>query len=98
MTDWFFFMVLDIGNPTTEAIPLGTRFLVGLFQAIAVRAAGFSAVSVAQLAAAVKYVSNLKHDYVSFELHMQSSLCGHDVHQCLYVPFSSLLQKRLIVT
>ena len=54
MTDWFFFMVLDIGNAATEAIPLGTRFLVGLFQGIAVRAAGFSAISVAELAAAVK--------------------------------------------
>ncbi|KAG6902774.1 hypothetical protein C0995_011922 [Termitomyces sp. Mi166 len=53
MTDWFFFMVLDIGNAATEAIPLGTRFLVGFFQGIAVRAAGFSAISVAELAAAV---------------------------------------------
>ncbi|KAG6920213.1 hypothetical protein DXG01_004982 [Tephrocybe rancida] len=54
LTDWFFFLVLDIGNPETEAIPLGRRFLVGLFQGIAVRSAGFSAVSVSGLAAAVK--------------------------------------------
>ncbi|KAG6828526.1 hypothetical protein H0H92_007654 [Tricholoma furcatifolium] len=54
MTDWFFFMVLDIGNPVTEAIPLGTRFVVGLFQGIAVRSAGFSAVNVAGLAAGVQ--------------------------------------------
>ncbi|RDB25358.1 Low-affinity potassium transport protein [Hypsizygus marmoreus] len=53
-TDWFFFLVLDIGNPVIEAIPVGTRILVGLFQAIAVRAAGFSAVSLAALAAGVK--------------------------------------------
>ncbi|KAF5380579.1 hypothetical protein D9615_004675 [Tricholomella constricta] len=53
-TDWFFFMVLDIGDPETDAIPLGTRFVVGLFQGIAVRSAGFSAVSIATLAAAIK--------------------------------------------
>ncbi|KAF8070723.1 cation transport protein-domain-containing protein [Lyophyllum atratum] len=53
-TDWFFFLVLDIGNPGTESIPLGIRFLVGLFQAVAVRAAGFSAVSLSVLAAGVK--------------------------------------------
>ncbi|KAF9464972.1 cation transport protein-domain-containing protein [Collybia nuda] len=54
VVDWFFFLVLDIGNPVVEDIPLGTRFVVGMFQAVAVRSAGFSAVSIAALAAGVK--------------------------------------------
>ncbi|KAK0195856.1 cation transport protein-domain-containing protein [Armillaria mellea] len=53
-TDWFFFMVLDIGTPAIEVIPLGTRFVIGLLQAIAVRAAGFATVSLSALAPAVK--------------------------------------------
>ncbi|TRM69077.1 cation transport protein-domain-containing protein [Schizophyllum amplum] len=53
-TDWFFFMVLDIGNAAIEAVPLGTRFCIGLLQALAVRAAGFSTVSLSVLAPAVK--------------------------------------------
>jgi Trk-type K+ transport system membrane component len=56
LTDWFFFMVLDIGNPDIESIPLNVRFANGLLQAIAVRAAGFGAVPLAKLAPAVKYV------------------------------------------
>ena len=52
-------MVLDIGNAAIEAIPLGTRFCVGLLQAIAVRAAGFSTVSLSLLAPAVKCVPPL---------------------------------------
>ncbi|KAI0060371.1 TrkH-domain-containing protein [Artomyces pyxidatus] len=54
MTDWFFFLVLDIGNPTVEAIPVGVRILLGAAQAVAVRLAGFQAVPVAALAPAVK--------------------------------------------
>ncbi|KAL0072467.1 hypothetical protein AAF712_000230 [Marasmius tenuissimus] len=53
-TDWFFFMVLDIGTPAIEAIPLGTRFVIGLLQGVAVRAAGFGIVPLAALAPAVK--------------------------------------------
>ncbi|KAG7091120.1 hypothetical protein E1B28_010174 [Marasmius oreades] len=53
-TDWFFFMVLDIGNVTMEAIPLGTRFAAGFLQGVAVRAAGFGIVPLAALAPAVK--------------------------------------------
>ena len=53
-TDWFFFMVLDIGNPAIDYIPLGIRFIVGLLQAVAVRAAGFGLVALAALAPAVK--------------------------------------------
>ncbi|KAJ7772100.1 cation transport protein-domain-containing protein [Mycena maculata] len=54
LTDWFFFMVLDIGNPAIEVIPLNVRFIIGLLQAIAVRAAGFATVTLSALAPAVK--------------------------------------------
>ncbi|KAG8880238.1 low affinity potassium transporter [Tulasnella sp. 332] len=54
LTDWISFLVLDIGTPAVEAIPLGTRFAVGLLQAAAVRAAGFAAVALSALAPAVK--------------------------------------------
>ncbi|KAF7362270.1 Potassium transport protein [Mycena venus] len=54
MTDWFFFMVLDIGNPAMDSIPLNVRFAIGLLQAIAVRAAGFGTVALSALAPAVK--------------------------------------------
>jgi len=47
-------MVLDIGNPEMETIPLGVKFISGLLQAIAVRAAGFAAVPLSALAPAVK--------------------------------------------
>lgn len=53
-TDWFFFLVLDIGNPVIEQVPLGTRFAIGLLQAFAVRAAGFGTIALGALAPAVK--------------------------------------------
>ena len=54
LTDWFCFLVLDIGTPAIEAIPLHQRVLLGLIQAVAVRAAGFAAVPLAALAPGVK--------------------------------------------
>ncbi|TFK50964.1 TrkH-domain-containing protein [Heliocybe sulcata] len=53
-TDWVSFLVLDIGTPEIQAVPVGTRVIVGLLQATAVRAAGFSAVALSALAPAVK--------------------------------------------
>ncbi|KAL5532056.1 hypothetical protein ACEPAF_5620 [Sanghuangporus sanghuang] len=53
-TDYFFFLILDIGNATMEAIPLGVRFAIGLLQSCAVRAAGFATVSLGNLAPAVQ--------------------------------------------
>jgi len=47
-------MVLDIGNPAIDYIPLGVRFVLGLLQAVAVRAAGFGTVALSALAPAVK--------------------------------------------
>ncbi|KAI9465251.1 cation transport protein-domain-containing protein, partial [Lactarius psammicola] len=55
-TDWFFFLILDLGNPVIESIPAGVRVIDGLFQATAVRAAGFAIVSLLALAPAVKHV------------------------------------------
>jgi len=52
--DWVCFIVLDLGNPIIEEIPGGARTMAGLFQACAVRAAGFAIVSMNQLAPAVK--------------------------------------------
>ena len=56
VTDWFFFLVLDIGNPAITSIPAGVRVIIGLLQATAVRAAGFGTVALSALAPAVKYV------------------------------------------
>jgi len=53
VTDWVAFLVLDIGNPAIEAIPVGQRIFDGLFQATAVRAAGFQVVGLLGLAPAV---------------------------------------------
>lgn len=49
-------MILDIGNEAIESIPLGTRFLNGLFQSFAVRAAGFAIVPLAATAPAVQFL------------------------------------------
>ncbi|KAM0793243.1 hypothetical protein ACM66B_000706 [Microbotryomycetes sp. NB124-2] len=52
--DWVSFIVLDIGNPEIEAIPVGTRIIDGLLQSFAVRAAGFTIVSLANVAPALQ--------------------------------------------
>lgn len=54
LTDWVSFLVLDIGTPEIMQIPVGTRIVIGLLQAGAVRAAGFAAISLNALAPAVK--------------------------------------------
>jgi len=53
-TDWFFFLVLDLGNSAVTSIPVGVRVIIGLLQATAVRAAGFATVNLSDLAPAVK--------------------------------------------
>lgn len=53
-TDYFFFLVLDIGNTAFDSIPVGVRFAIGALQATAVRAAGFATVPLSQLAPAVQ--------------------------------------------
>ncbi|KAI0302328.1 cation transport protein-domain-containing protein [Multifurca ochricompacta] len=53
-TDWFFFLILDLGNQAIVSIPVGVRVIDGMLQAAAVRAAGFAVVSLSALAPAVK--------------------------------------------
>ncbi|QGA21251.1 hypothetical protein EYB26_008961 [Talaromyces marneffei] len=48
-TDWVAFEVLNYDNPAIDSIPLGSRILDGLFQAICVRSGGFYVVSIASL-------------------------------------------------
>ncbi|ORY75669.1 cation transport protein-domain-containing protein [Leucosporidium creatinivorum] len=57
--DWAAFLLLDIGNEEIEAIPIGNRVFLGLFQAIAVRTSGLAIVSLATIAPALQvlYVS-----------------------------------------
>ena len=97
VVDWFFFLVLDIGNPVVEAIPLGPRFAVGLLQATAVRSAGFSGISLAGLAAGVKSVKLTWSKSFVNKHHTQSSFCHHDVHQCLYVMLLILYRIHSLV-
>jgi Trk-type K+ transport system membrane component len=47
--DWFFFEVLNIGNPAVSSIPGGYRVVAGLFQAFAVRSGGFYVVTISAL-------------------------------------------------
>ncbi|GAA5966621.1 hypothetical protein JCM3765_005678 [Sporobolomyces pararoseus] len=54
--DWIAFVVLDIGNPQIDALSPGVRCINGLFQAIAVRTAGFSIVSLATVAPALQFL------------------------------------------
>ncbi|GAA5827392.1 hypothetical protein JCM5353_001456 [Sporobolomyces roseus] len=54
--DWVAFIVLDIGNPQIMALSPGVRCIDGLFQAIAVRTAGFSIVGLATVAPALQFL------------------------------------------
>ncbi|KAI1077582.1 TrkH-domain-containing protein [Whalleya microplaca] len=48
-TDWAAFEILNLGNSTLDQIPLGSRIIDGLFQALAVRSGGFYVVSIPTL-------------------------------------------------
>ncbi|KAI0594794.1 TrkH-domain-containing protein [Biscogniauxia sp. FL1348] len=48
-SDWVAFEILNLGNTTLEQIPLGSRIIDGLFQALAVRSGGFYVVSIPTL-------------------------------------------------
>ncbi|KAI5982486.1 cation transport protein-domain-containing protein [Pisolithus albus] len=54
VSDWLCFLILDIGNSAISSIPIGARIVAGLYQAIAVRNAGFSIVPLSQVSPAVK--------------------------------------------
>ncbi|KAF8470908.1 TrkH-domain-containing protein, partial [Russula ochroleuca] len=51
---WFCFLVLNIGIPAFDAVPVGQRFLLGLVQAVSVRFAGFQSIAISVLAPAVQ--------------------------------------------
>lgn len=55
-TDWIFFQILDLGNSTIESWSVGQRIFDGLFQSIAVRAAGFQVISLLEVAPAVQFL------------------------------------------
>ncbi|CDO70946.1 hypothetical protein BN946_scf184829.g55 [Trametes cinnabarina] len=50
------FIVLDIGLQVTDSLSPGTRVVAGLFQSFAVRASGFSIVSIASLAPSFQFL------------------------------------------
>ena len=54
VTDWICFLLLDIGTPSIEEIPLGRRFACGFLQSTAVRAAGFNIVNLSNLSPSVQ--------------------------------------------
>jgi len=62
--DLFFFLVLDLGDSYTSAIPVGYRILDGFFQAVSTRTAGFSVTNLALLHPAM-LVSYLIMMYIS---------------------------------
>ena len=82
-TDYFFFLVLDIGNATMEAIPVGVRFAIGVLQSCAVRSAGFATVPLASLAPAVQCVTLLMIVVFSCLTRSQDVVRDDDVCQCL---------------
>ncbi|KAK4698324.1 Trk/Ktr/HKT type cation transporter, partial [Phenoliferia sp. Uapishka_3] len=55
-TDWFAFLILDIGNPQIDSIPIGTRVINGLFQALSVRSGGFAIVNLSTIAPALQFL------------------------------------------
>ncbi|EJD08024.1 TrkH-domain-containing protein [Fomitiporia mediterranea MF3/22] len=54
IVDWFFFLVLNIGEAVYDAIPLGVRFAIGILQSTSVRAAGFATVATSSFAPALQ--------------------------------------------
>ncbi|OTB04755.1 hypothetical protein M426DRAFT_320613 [Hypoxylon sp. CI-4A] len=45
VADWFLILILSIGNPTMEAIPLGQRIFDALFQGFSIPSGGYAIVS-----------------------------------------------------
>ena len=64
LIDLFFFLVLDIGDAEINLIPVGYRFVIGLFQAVSTRTAGLSAIDLNILHPAV-LISYMVMMYVS---------------------------------
>ncbi|KAF2706058.1 TrkH-domain-containing protein [Pleomassaria siparia CBS 279.74] len=45
LTDWVLILILSIGNPTMEAIPLGQRIFISLFEGFSIPSGGYAIVS-----------------------------------------------------
>ena len=58
ITDWIFFLALNLGIPSFSQLSVGVRVINGLLQAATIRSAGFTVVPTASLAPAVKLVSS----------------------------------------
>ncbi|GAA5966622.1 hypothetical protein JCM3765_005679 [Sporobolomyces pararoseus] len=54
--DWLCFWLLDIGNSTVEALSPAVRCIDGLFQALAIRTAGFAVINLAEVAPALQFL------------------------------------------
>ncbi|GAA5884804.1 hypothetical protein JCM16303_007276 [Sporobolomyces ruberrimus] len=54
--DWICFWLLDVGNPVIDALTPAARCVDGLFQALAVRTAGFSVISLGDASPALQFL------------------------------------------
>ncbi|KAI0931017.1 hypothetical protein AcW1_007116 [Taiwanofungus camphoratus] len=54
LIDWMFDLILNIGNPATKEIPIGTRIINAVLSAVAVRSAGYQSIPVSALVPAVQ--------------------------------------------
>ncbi|KOG98486.1 Trk1p [Saccharomyces eubayanus] len=63
-TDWILFIILDFGSTVVKSLSKGYRVLVGLFQSVSTRTAGFSVVDLSQLHPSIQ-VSYMLMMYVS---------------------------------
>lgn len=80
VTNLLFDLVLNIGNPVTEAIPFGVRFVDAILIAAACRNAGYQPIPVSSLVPAAQYVSSSTVIFISELKTNQGTLRGHDVH------------------
>ncbi|KAI9066036.1 TrkH-domain-containing protein [Trametes sanguinea] len=56
-TNLFFYLILDIGNPATESLPFGVKFIDAVLDAAACRNAGYQPIPVSSLMPAVQVLS-----------------------------------------
>ncbi|KAH9891907.1 TrkH-domain-containing protein [Cubamyces lactineus] len=56
-TNLFFYLVLDIGNPATESLPFGVKFIDAILDAAACRNAGYQPIPMSSLMPAVQVLS-----------------------------------------
>ncbi|CCF59106.1 hypothetical protein KAFR_0G00730 [Kazachstania africana CBS 2517] len=64
ITDWILFIILDFGTEVLKPFSKGIRVLIGLFQAVSTRTAGFTVIDISQLHPSIQ-VSYMLMMYVS---------------------------------